>query len=76
MMMKASEFRETFFTPRSMPTDASIRNWIKQGDLRGKKLGGTFYVIVTDDDNGVTQQVKLEEEIKPNFSRYNTKGEK
>ena len=66
--MTTREFRDKCFAPNSKPTDTSIRNWIKRGALKGKKLGGTYYVIINVNDNDIIKTT--EDEIKPNFSRF------
>lgn len=67
MYMTPREFLETCFSPDSMPTEITVRNWIKRGELNGRKLGGVYYVIV-DDINKPSETI--EEDIEPNFARY------
>jgi len=42
--MKVSEYRRRYFDPSSIPTQNTVKNWIRRGDLYGEQLGGTWYV--------------------------------
>lgn len=42
--MTISEYQETHFTKRSMPSRNTVKSWIVRGDLAGKKMGGQWYV--------------------------------
>lgn len=64
LMMTAKQYREENFAEGSRPDIATIRGWIKRGELPGKKIGGTYYVLVEDVE-------KIEQpERGPNFTRY------
>ncbi len=48
MLMLITEFRDKFFTPNSKPTTTTIKNWINNGHIPGKKYGRTYYVVTSD----------------------------
>lgn len=43
-LMKISEYREDYFTPKSRPTQATVKSWIREGYVYGEQLGGVWYV--------------------------------
>lgn len=69
MLMSAKEFRETQFTPDSRPTLATIKSWIKSGELAGKQIG-RLYFVVTEDAMPAPESQPVTE---PDFSRYESK---
>ena len=46
--MTLSEFRRSYFTPKSRPRGAVVKSWISDGMLRGVNIGGRIYI--KDDD--------------------------
>lgn len=50
--MSISEFRQVAFLGRA-PSRHTIRRWLDTGELRGEKIGGTWYVIVDADGQPV-----------------------
>lgn len=73
MLMSAQEYRETNFTPNSRPTLATIKSWIKKGELAGKQIGRLYYVV-TEDAAAAPQSKPLSTE--PDFSKYESKSKK
>lgn len=49
------------FYPDDGPTRATIINWIKNGQLRGERVGNMWYVVVESEDsaNNVLDLVSL-----------------
>ncbi|MGH1430679.1 MAG: hypothetical protein ACRBB4_06135 [Neptuniibacter sp.] len=47
-LMRISQFRETFFTEGSAPTAKTIKKLILTGELTGKTLGKTQYVVIDE----------------------------
>ena len=66
MLMSAKEFREIYFTPNSRPSIETIKNWINNGSLSGKKYGRLYFVVT--DDSKETERI-----TKPDFSKMEAK---
>lgn len=49
MWMGIEEYREAFFTEKSMPSINTLRRWIKSGELKGKKIGGKYFVAIEEE---------------------------
>ena len=47
-LMRISQFRETFFAEGSAPTAKTIKKLILTGELTGKTLGNTQYVVIDE----------------------------
>ena len=47
--MLVSEYRKKRFTPKSRPSEKTIKRWIVKGDLPGRKVGGLFYVDIDEE---------------------------
>ena len=75
-MMSTSEFREKCFTPTSMPSEQALKNSIKRGNIKGRKIGQTYYIFIEQFFNKTPQKIEcnVEEDIQPNFSRFMKKG--
>ncbi len=43
-LMTIKEYRETMFTWNSRPSTRTIKRWIEQGRITGRKIGGQYYV--------------------------------
>ena len=43
-LMSLSQFKAHYFDKRNQPTEATLRKWIENGDLKGRKLGGKWYI--------------------------------
>lgn len=69
MLVAVEEFRDKFIGEKK-PDIVTIRNWIRRGDLPGKKIGGLFYVLIEDGDHSNTVVEELQQ---PDFSRYGKK---
>jgi len=63
MLMSAKEYRETCFTPDSRPSMATVKNWIKTGELAGKRIGRLYFVVTED-------KPVEERTTEPDFSPY------
>ncbi|WP_292957361.1 MULTISPECIES: hypothetical protein [unclassified Neptuniibacter] len=76
-LMKISQFRETFFAEGSAPTVKTIKKLILTGELTGKTLGSTQYVVidekVTTYDPTVFEEYS-EEAIEESFQKLSTKA--
>jgi hypothetical protein len=46
-LMAVSEYRKKRFAGRKKPSEKTIKRWIVDGYLPGKKIGGRYYVEVT-----------------------------
>lgn len=64
MYMSSREFRDKYFSAESKPTEMTIRNWIRNKQIEGRKLGGKYYVLINEKEN-ITH---VEDEIFPDFS--------
>lgn len=47
-LIRVSKFRKRYFEGTA-PSIDSIKNMIRLGELKGKKLAGVYYVIIDDD---------------------------
>lgn len=45
-LMLVSEYRETYFTEGSRPSVNTIKRWIREGELPGKRMGSLYYVLI------------------------------
>ena len=76
-LMRISQFRETFFAEGSAPTVKTIKKLILTGELTGKKLGNTQYVVidekVTTYDPTVFEEYS-DEAIEESFQKLSTKA--
>jgi len=70
--MSVQEFRETCFTEHSRPALATIKSWIKSGELAGKRIGRLYFVVT--DDAIIAHESKPTTE--PDFSSYESKQKK
>ncbi len=48
-LMSIQEYRETEFTEKSQPSFNTVKAWIRNGVVYGKKIGGKWYVDPTKD---------------------------
>ncbi|ASP40354.1 DNA-binding protein [Bacterioplanes sanyensis] len=49
-LMSVSEWRDQRFIGKP-PAYSTVKRWIKNGELPAKQLGGTWYVIVSEEQN-------------------------
>ena len=59
-LMLLSEYRETRFTPGSRPSINTLKRWINDGELPGKRIGGLYYVEVDTESQSIGKP-RLEE---------------
>lgn len=64
MYMLSREYRVKYFSIESRPTEMTIRNWIKSNKIEGRKIGGLYYVLISENE---TKPV-IENDITPNYS--------
>lgn len=43
-LMTVREWRERYFTADSAPAELTVRRWLHNGDVPGRKIGGNWYV--------------------------------
>ena len=46
MLITISEYRKKHFSEKSKPDARTVRKWINQGKIKGKKIDKTYYVDV------------------------------
>jgi hypothetical protein len=44
LLLTAKAWSEKYFAAESRPADITVLRWLRNGDLPGKKVGGTWYV--------------------------------
>ena len=64
MYISSREFRDKYFSEDSKPTEITIRNWIRNNEIEGRKLGGKYFVLI--DENKPTKNI--DDEIFPDYS--------
>lgn len=64
MYMSSREYRIKYFSEESRPTEITIRNWIRNNEIEGRKIGGKYYVLLNEDK----QTTPVEDEIYPDYS--------
>lgn len=64
MYMSSREYRNKYFSEESKPTEITIRNWIKNNEIEGRKLGGKYYVLI----NEKKDETIIDDEIFPDYS--------
>lgn len=42
--MTVREWRERYFSEASAPAELTVRRWLQNGDVPGRKIGGNWYV--------------------------------
>lgn len=45
-LMKATKFREEYFSLDSRPDIKTVKKWIDENEIPGRKLGTTYYVDI------------------------------
>jgi len=63
-LMLVSEFRKKRFTGKSKPCERTIKRWIKEGTIPGKKIGGRYYVDVTEEAKQITGDPKTDRRLR------------
>lgn len=43
-LMTLKAFKARYFTPSSAPSDVTIKRWIEEGEIAGRKLGGKYFI--------------------------------
>ena len=51
-LLSIQEYCEKLFTPDSRPSHATVRRWIREGDLAGRRIGKKFFVDSAAVDSG------------------------
>ena len=51
MLITVSEYRNKRFSKKSRPDARTVRKWINDGVIKGKKIDKTYYVEVEDEHN-------------------------
>ena len=64
MYMSSREFRNKYFSEESRPTEMTIRNWIRNNKIEGRKIGGMYYVLINEEKT----TTQAGDEIYPDFS--------
>ncbi|MCG5512773.1 hypothetical protein [Ectothiorhodospira shaposhnikovii] len=54
-LMLVSEYRHLRFTPGSRPSINTLKKWIREGELPGKRLGNLYYVEVEAEASAATE---------------------
>lgn len=49
-LMSLSEWREKRFVGKP-PSTSTVHRWIKNGDLPAKRIGGMWFVIISEEQN-------------------------
>jgi len=60
MLMLPSQFAKQYFSSDSQPSQTTLRKWLKEGHLPGKRVGKKFYVDVSkwnSDDNPYLERI-------------------
>ncbi len=43
-LIEYREFAKKYFDPKSRPSDITLRRWLRDGQLPGRKIGSVWYV--------------------------------
>lgn len=43
-LMTTHDWAEKYFAEESKPADLTVRRWLKDGKVPGRKVGGTWYI--------------------------------
>lgn len=44
LLIDARKWAQKYFAAESKPSDLTVRRWLREGKLIGRKVGGTWYV--------------------------------
>lgn len=53
-LMTVQRFREQYFEAESRPSLNTLRKWIDEGEIRGKRIGNRYYI---DEDGWQSSEV-------------------
>lgn len=63
-LMLVSEYRRKRFAGQKKPSEKTIKRWIIEGTIPGKKLGGRYYVDVTEEAKQVTGDPEVDRRLR------------
>jgi hypothetical protein len=59
-LIKISDYKNEFFDKNSRPASSTVHAWIINGEIQGKIIGRSYYVVISDQnipDNPIVNRV-------------------
>ena len=62
-LMSLNEYREIRFAKGSVPTEKTLRGWIRDGHLPGRRIGRKLYINIAAEAAMTTGDVQADDSI-------------